>query len=212
MELWIVGVGLAVLAAVGRGAVVFSQRRARLPGGAVSRIAKVEAGKPIRIRGTVQATATLAAPYTGRPCVYWRLVLRVDARTGDIQETSHACDSFEVRDESGIAVVLAERAEFRVTADIVEIDRASALTPHAIAVLQKHGFEVPQLANVELCEAIVPLDENVEVAGEATLEPSRDIQPLERGYRDQQAFVPVFSRDAQVTGEQREPRYIGRRA
>jgi hypothetical protein len=169
---------------------------------------EAEAG-PIWVTGTVVSPAPLAAPYTGRPCCYYRLEYLYDA-SGQIvhRETSDHQD-FELHDQGVRAQVLVHRAGYEVIADILETGRASQITAKGRALLEKLGWPIPEIGRIELCEAIVAVDAPIDVEGAATREPDLRVVPGERGYRDGASTMLVFSGELVVRGENRERRYIG---
>jgi len=125
-----------------------------------------------------------------------------------VVRTHAASSDFTIADETGTAQILVERAAFEVVADFVEMERASALSAAGQALLATLGWPLPPIASVELCEAVVPIDADIEVAGSATREPELVPAAGERGYRDGQASLPVFSGEVTVLGEKRERRWI----
>lgn len=208
MELiWVVVATVAFAAGV-----VAAVRRARLGRVPLQRIAGAPEGLEIRVRGTVRAPEPLIAPCTGRPCVYWRIEYRAFVDGADILGTDQQQIDFAIADDSGNAKVLVERARFEVVADIVEMGRASELTPAGRALVTRYGWELPQIARIELCEAIVAPDAAIDVVGPATREPDHAPSSQVRGYREAQPAVLVFSSDHVVVEPRRERRYLGRRA
>lgn len=191
--------------------VVAAVRRARLGRVPLRRIADAPEGLELRVRGTVRAPEPLVAPHTGRTCVYWRIEYRA-FMGGDLLRTAQQQIDFTIADGSGSARVLVERARFEVVADIVELGRASELTPAGRALVMKHGWEIPPVARVELCEAIVATDSSIDIVGPATREPDPSPSSDVRGYREPQATMLVFSRDHVVVEPRRERRYIGGRS
>jgi len=207
---------LVVLGFVGFvGSVGLSVARARRKGPLRSRpltpIGSAPEGAPIRVRGKVACPEPLKAPYTGRPCVYFRfeLLYRGDGQIV-VREHAAGCD-FTITDETGTAQVLVERAAVEVVADFVEMERASALSAAGQALLAELGWGLPPIASVELCEAVIPIDADIDVAGSATREPWPVPAAGERGYRDAQPTLLVFSSETTLLGEKRERRWIGTR-
>jgi hypothetical protein len=205
--IWVV-VAMAAFAA----GVVVAIRRARLGRVPLRKIASAPEGLEIRVRGKVRAPEPLVAPYTGRTCVYWRIEYRAFVDGSDLLGTVQQQIDFAIADSSGSAKVLVERAKFEVVADIVELGRASELTPAGRALVMKHGWEIPEVARIELCEAIVATDSPIDIVGPATREPDHAPSSEVRGYRESQATLLVFSSDHVVVEPKRERRYIGRRA
>jgi hypothetical protein len=173
----------------------------------VTKVALADGSKQVRVNGKVLAKSTLVAPYSQRACVYYKICVSIDATEVGFPDVERACD-FDVRDDSGTAHVLAERAKFDVVADIFEIGRAADLTYRAQSLLEELGFEVPaRVANIEIREGVLIAGDTVDIVGQPVCEPSKEITGDERGYRELR-MVPVFS-NALVLGEVREPRFVG---
>jgi len=175
----------------------------------LSPIGSAPEGKLIRVRGKVACSEPLKAPYTGRLCAYFRLELLYRASDKVFSRVHEACRDFTVTDKTGAAQILSERAAVEVVADFVEMERASWLSPTGRAVLAELGWELPEIASVELCEAVIPIDGEIEVAGSATREPGLGPVAGERGYREGPGGLLVFSGDTVLLGERRERRWIG---
>lgn len=165
----------------------------------------------MRIRGRVACDRPLTAPLTGRPCVYYRIEYRCDAGLKIATYTDARPVNFTVRDDSGVAQILAERAAFEIVADIFETGRASAISPPSAAALAKRGWEVPDVARIEVCEAVVAVDAMIDVIGEPTRVPEPDVPQVELGYRDALPTRLVFASGHRVVEKPRERRYIGAR-
>lgn len=206
--LWLFGLAL-VGGAIGS-VVVFhlGQRGPREP---ICPIAQAAEAQVVRIRGQVACDRPLSAPLTGRPCVYYRIEYRCTAG-GKIATYSDArAADFTVRDDSGIAQILVARATFEIVADIFETGRASAISPPSAAALAERGWDIPDIAQIEVCEAVVAVDAPIDVIGASTRVPQPDAPRAELGYRDALPTQLVFASGHRVVEKPRERRYIGAR-
>ena len=207
--LW--GIGLGFLACTVGFAVAFarSQRGSTTP---PALLASAPEGVPIVVRGRVSTQAPLRAPCTGRTCVYYRIELRV--WSGNTVETSVAAEQvdFSLRDDTGTARVLVQRARFEIIADIFEMDRASRLADTSRALIAKLGWSLPEIARVELCEAAIEVDSTIDVRGIATREPELAPPTGERDYRGDAPTILVFESEHVVAEKPRERRFVGRSA
>jgi hypothetical protein len=163
----------------------------------------------VRVGGKVECATPLAAAYTGRPCVYYRIELHCDFGADLVDREHDQRVDFTIVENAAVAQILVERARFEVVADLVEMGRASELSAKARALIARLGWTVPTVARVELCEAVVELARPIEIAGAATCEPDLRASPTERGFRDAQAPALVFSGEPTVLGERRERRWLG---
>jgi hypothetical protein len=206
--LWLLGLAF-VGAAIGS-VVVFrlGQRGPREP---IHPIARAPESEAVRIQGRVACDRPLTAPLTGRPCVYYRIEYRCDAGGKIATCTDARRVDFMVRDDSGVAQVLAARATFEIIADIFETGRASAISPPSAATLAERGWDVPDIARIEVCEAVVAVDTTIDVIGEPTRVPEPDAPQAELGYRDALPTRLVFASGHRVVEKPRERRYIGAR-
>src|ERR1044072_3899130 len=82
----------------------------------------------VYVAGTVRATRTLVAPYTGRACVYWRLEISHSAFQNSWRDVAAQQCDFEIFDPTGRATVFAERCTYDVGTDTVATDRASSIS------------------------------------------------------------------------------------
>ncbi|HSD89765.1 MAG TPA: hypothetical protein VLB44_19675 [Kofleriaceae bacterium] len=207
--LWAIGIGFVACTVGFALGFVRSQRGSRTP---PSPIASAPEGVPIVVRGRVSTPAPLRAPCTGRPCVYYRIELRV--WSGNTVDTSVAGEQvdFTLRDDSGTARVLVDRARFEIVADIFEMDRASRLADASRALIAKLGWSLPEIARVELCEAAIEVDSTIDVRGIATREPDPAPPSGERDYRGDAPTVLVFESEHTIGEAPRERRFIGRSA
>lgn len=185
---------------------MFGFRRKR-----AQRIVDAPEGVAVHVRGDASVPQPLVAPLTKRPCAYWR----IEYRTWEVNliDTSMAAAStdFWLFDGSGYASVLAERATFEIVADIVELGRASELTPSTCELLRTQGWTIPDVARVEVCEAVIAPGATLELRGNGTREPLRVAPTDERGYREGQTTALVFSSGHTVSEPKRERRYLGAR-
>lgn len=179
-----------------------------------ARIADVAEGQASQVRGVVSVDAPLVAPFTGRPCAYWRIDVSFSRVAGPGLESlgysdAASLDEITVTDGSGAALVLMERARIEVVADIVMMGRVSELTPAQRNVLDARGWRVPAISGIELSETIVEIGAPIDVIGHATREPHLEPDAAPRGYRDASATEVVFSGEPTLRGERRERRYLG---
>ncbi|HUS29042.1 MAG TPA: hypothetical protein VMZ53_11040 [Kofleriaceae bacterium] len=189
---WFIGGGFVLTTAAFAIAFMRSQRGPKEP---IVPIASAPDGVRLRVLGKVVLDGEpLRAPWTGRACVYYRLELRVfsgQARTVDT--VAGACD-FAVRDDSGQAQVLSEHATFDLEADIVEAAPAASLSEKSRDLIREHGWNVPEVAQVELSEAALEVGATINVVGAPTRETTL-----------------VFARDHEVIEKPRTRRFIGKR-
>ena len=71
----------------------------------------------VEVKGTVMGRSAIAAPFSGRPCVYWQVEVAVRSRR-DGWTTVHRNASghpFYVQDETGVALVYPEGSQCRAT-------------------------------------------------------------------------------------------------
>jgi hypothetical protein len=206
--LWLLGVALLGGAI---GSVVAFRLGQRGPREPIHLIAQASEAKVVRIRGQVGCDRPLTAPLTGRPCVYYRIEYRCTA-DGKIATRADARRvDFTLRDGSGIAHILGERAAFEIVADIFDTGRASAISPRSATALTERGWGLPDIARIEVCEAIVAVDAMIDVIGEPTRVPEPDVPQIELGYRDALPTRLVFASGHRVVEKPRERRYIGAR-
>ena len=179
---------------------------------AALRIVDAQESVHVHIRGKAHVPQPIVAPLTKRPCAYWRLEYR-SWELDYLHETlAIATADFWLDDGSGYASVLAERATFEIVADIIELGRASELTPDTCRVLRAHGWTIPEVARVEVCEAVIEPGTTLDLRGSGTREPFPVANAaLERGYRDGQTTALVFASGHTVSEPSRERRYIGAR-
>jgi hypothetical protein len=206
--LWLLGIAL-VGAAVGP--VIVFRLGQRGPRGPIHPIAQASEAEVVRIRGRVACDRPLTAPLTGRPCVYYRIEYRCTPGGKSATRAGAQQVDFTVRDDSGVAQILVERAAFEIVADIFETGRASAISPPSAAALAERGWEVPDIARIEVCEAIVAVDATIDVIGQPTRVPEPDVPRIELGYRDALPARLVFAAGHRVVEKPRERRYIGAR-
>lgn len=206
--LWLFGI--AFLGGAIGSVVVFrlGQRGPRAP---IQPIAEASETEVVRIRGRVACDRPLTAPLTARACVYYRIEYRCDAGGKIATFTDARQVDFTVRDDSGVAQILAERAAFEIVADIFETGRASAISPPSAAALARRGWAVPDIARIEICEAVVGVDATTDVIGEPTRVPGPDVPEIDLGYRDAPPTRLVFSSGHRIVEKPRERRYIGAR-
>ncbi|HEY4058607.1 MAG TPA: hypothetical protein VGM39_18470 [Kofleriaceae bacterium] len=123
-----------------------------------------------RVLGIVSCDRPLFAPYTGRPCVYWRLEIRQQKfKDSFLFHRAVACD-FALLDKTGRAMVSGGACTYDVVANFVEMERASSLSVKAREVARAHGVRLGEIAQVEVCEAVVVVGDQIEVEGRAMRE------------------------------------------
>ena len=185
----ILAAGMAVVALV-------SLRRSRIaiP---VTRIAAADDATLVRIQGRVTCDAPLRAPYSGRPCVYYKIIFAyAEFPRHALFQHSESCD-FAVTDGSGVARVSRERARFEAMPDVGEKTRASRLSPRALELIRTMKWPVPDIAAVEFAECAIAIGDEVNVAGT----PLREVDVAdqgERGFRDEPGTRLVFAGDSYV--------------
>jgi hypothetical protein len=185
----ILAAGMAVVALV-------SVRRSRIaiP---VTRIAAAADATLVRIQGRVRCDAPLVAPYSGRPCVYYKIIFAyAEFPRHALFEHSESCD-FVVTDGSGVARVSRERARFEAMPDEGEKTRASRLSPRALEIIRALKWPVPDIAAVEFAECAIAIGDEVNIAGT----PSREVDVAdqgERGFRDEPGTQLVFAGNSYV--------------
>lgn len=161
----------------------------RAPDATIATLAEAAVG---RLRGSARAIgdALLTAPLSGRPCVYFAIV--VDYRSashgvmralGDDQDAT----AFLLEDDTGLARVEPERAWFDVAHGVVSSSKgAFDASPAQRAVLDRLAltavdwFDVPAL---RYREAVIEPGAVIDVTGAGVREPDPDARP-EGGYRD----------------------------
>lgn len=178
----------------------------RLQATSVSNISEVVEHEVCKVRGTVSSTGLLRAPYTNRPCVYYRLEFFQNGVFLTDSAVQRQCD-FQIEDESGVAEVRVESAVFNVVCDYVEMERASRLSPRALELAKEHKWPIEDIAQVSIREGIVALDEPIDVIGQCVRIPSKQIHSEERGYRGLPATTPIFSSNVVVDND-REPIWL----
>lgn len=177
---WLLGERRSVLAALAR--------RPPMP------IANVHDGYRAAIAGTVApAGELLVAPLSSRPCVYWRLdIEEVGVHDFRVCARDEVATPFLVRDESGAARVIADRAQVAL---------APSDTRHGLrdGVLARLFREMNARFNyvtstVRFREYTIAPSVRVHLSGHATREPDPEAPVSERGYRGDLPSRPVFAR------------------
>ena len=164
----------------------------------ITSIASAPDATLVRIQGRVACTAPLRAPYSGRPCVFYKVELH-SAQFNRRESYSHsdACD-FTVTDATGTAQIRHDRAQYETRADAGEATRASRLSERGLEVVRELRWRLPDIAGVQLSESIICIDEQVDIAGIAIREAHPD-EATERGFRDAPTQL-VFSGEVYVRG------------
>ena len=137
----------------------------------VGRFPDGEAG---RVVGTVRAhQRRLLAPLTGRPCVYYEVIVEQVTLSG-LRLCFVECDTvpFVLEDGSGRGIVEPRGAEvaaaFDHTAEITEFEQA---TPEQAAMLARNGRAGERTATLQFREALIVEGERVTVVGTAFRRP-----------------------------------------
>jgi hypothetical protein len=181
---FILAAGVAVI-----GLVAVRRSRITVP---VTRIADAPDATLVRIHGRVTDGATLRAPYTGRPCVYYRIDFAFVQFNRRERYTHSESNDFTVSDDTGIARVIRDGVQFEVNRDEGEATRASNLSERALGVIRELRWPVPEIAAVELAESVIAVGDEVDIAGTPSREASAADQG-ERGFRDAPGTQLVFS-------------------
>lgn len=147
-----------------------------------------------KIAGRVKCPGEpLHAPLSGRPCVYYEVVVeahRAGGRTGvwrELIRESKARD-FVIEDEAGVAWVVMRGAEVAVVKEAHH--RAGTLedpTPELEAFLVKHGTPSKGFIHdrkYRYLESVVEPGEEVMICGFGAREPDPDPAQVTGGYRD----------------------------
>jgi hypothetical protein len=149
-------------------------------------IATLGEGTSAKIVGTVRAVQVMSAPITGRPCVYWRVVVS-EWRTSsdsDGKDTSGYASILDRRDgvpflvEDGTGRALVEPADAAVH---LVADAQDHGGERARMLLARHGVS-PGSGNLRYSEAVIEPGEVVAVAGAGVREP--DPEGVGGSYRD----------------------------
>ncbi len=147
----------------------------QLPGGTLARVQ----GAVVPLRDV------LASPLTGRPCVSYAVIVRMNDRMGSVVAKVQAGVRFAVHDPSGRALIEMDGVNITLTADHEELVMGhQLLSPAQQAVLQNNQLphvlrHRPQL--LVFVEAILVPGTVIDVVGVAEREPDPD---RESGYRE----------------------------
>ncbi len=149
-----------------------------LPGGTVARVQ----GEVVLLRDV------LSSPLTGRPCVSYAVLVRLDSYFGPIIVKAQAGVRFAVHDPSGRALIEMDGVNITLTADreqLVSLRRS--LSPAQEAILVR-GAKLPDLLrhrtrNLVFIEAVLLPGTVIDVLGTAAREPDPE-SARESGYRD----------------------------
>ena len=206
--LWLLGVALIGSAIVSTFTFYYRQRGER---GLIRALVAAPEDQVVRVRGRVSCERALTAPLTGRPCVYYRIEYRSDVGSAITTSLDAEQVDFIIDDGSSLAQILVERASFEIVADIFETGRASQISNVSAAALAERGWYVPEIARIEVCEAIVAVNSEIDVIGQLTREPEPNQPQMELGYRSALPTRLVFASGHRVVEKPRERRYIGTR-
>ena len=149
-----------------------------LPGGTVARVQ----GEVVLLRDV------LTSPLTGRPCVSYAVLVRLDSHFGPIIAKMQAGVRFAVHDPSGRALIEMDGVNITLTADREELVPArQALSPAQEAILVR-GTQLPNLLHhrtrsLVFVEAVLLPGTVIDVVGTAAREPDPEAT-RESGYRD----------------------------
>lgn len=131
------------------------REKAALRAAGVVRIADLVEGQTVRVTGTVRladGVAPITSPVSRRECVYYsarasRLEEGMSAAHGASSETLKLTEGramdFLLVDDSGVAEVITEHANFDSDFDVVETTRGKGFTPEQVALLERHAVAVP---------------------------------------------------------------------
>jgi len=181
--------GIAVIAAV-------AYRRSRITT-PITAIAQAADATLVRIRGRVACAEPLRAPYSGRPCVFYKVeVVCIQFNHRLHYQHTDSCELI-VTDATGIARILPGRAQFEAYADVGEATRASRISERARELIQQMEWPLPEIAGVQISEHAIAIHDEVDVAGI----PMREVhatEARERGFRDEPPTQLVFAGDVYV--------------
>ena len=161
----------------------------------------------VKVAGVVSAEEVLKAPYSGRPCVYYRLEFRQVSAQEESNAFAEDRRAFRIEDESSVAEIDVEGATFNVTCDYVEMERASRLSQRAQDLAAENNWSIFEIAQVTISEGIVEIGSAIDIVGSPVHVPSTQASSQERGYRDLPNTIPVFSAPLLI-GTEREPVWI----
>lgn len=114
--IWVVVIGAGLSIAFGSWFFSADQRQRRKMRSVPTRsIREVMDGELVRITGEAEIASPIAAPLTGRPCAYWRVVVKERRRSGKNSYWATLIDDHEgvdfvLRDETGGALVRTDHA------------------------------------------------------------------------------------------------------
>jgi len=182
--------GLVVVASVPLALYALLNKNARamraLRNAPLQKLADIAEGVAGRFTGVVEAfgTGTMKAPISGKPCVYFELVVARESggksRTPSTVFEDRGGVPFVVRDDSGRAVVDPANARVAVEpSETKELRDADALETYLVS----KGFSTSWFLSpsVTYNERLIEVGETVHVFGAGTREPDPDGAP--EGYR-----------------------------
>lgn len=159
----------------------------------------------VRIAGAVVGEPTLHAPLSRRPCLYY--VANVTISQYNKRRTYRVADgaAFAITDETGTALVPREGAQYEVSHDVIEIERASRLEPRILGAIERLGVELPAIAEVSLYEGIIAPGDEIEIVG-AGVRTAVAADTRERGFRDMPSSTFELHGEFIVRGARRPAR------
>ena len=131
--------------------------------------------------------AVIEAPVSGRPCVYYSVIVEEERTTGAtaLLAREQDCATFTLEDHGAHAIVAPVAATFWVGFDYIEEVRlARELSPRARELCARHhaAFHYWTSKEVRVREAVIELDDRIAVVGAGVREPVRPGEA--RLYRD----------------------------
>jgi len=158
------------------------------------------------VRGRVVAgEAVLAAPLTGRSCVYYRAWVR---KTGSEAREVTAEDrrSFRLEDGDTRVTVVFDKARVVAPEDFLGIDDDRAVDiVEEFALRQRHQFDALR-SQLTAKESIIEVGQELRVAGRAVREPVADVAEAVVDLRDVRGETVITAE--LVFDPNEEPRYI----
>ena len=154
---------------------------------AVIDLAAAADGEMVRVVGLVrreEGEEALVAPLTGRPCVYYQVVVRTLRRHAVEVTTDAGAVTFRIVDATGAAVIETTNVEWTVEADHEAIVEAGATPDEAQQAFLRRHVEVQARGDeLRFFESIVELGAMVSVVGtgEREVDPMPELETPYRG-------------------------------
>ena len=103
----------------------------------------------VEIDGLVEPRSTLGAPFSGAPCAYWEIDIAARSRRGwTIVHRNRSGNPFFLRDETGLALVYPQGAEFKIRFGKEEECAGLTLPPCYSEYMNTHASPVGQMARM----------------------------------------------------------------